>query len=415
MRAEMGKDPSRVPSSQLNLPPGFRFYPTDEELCVHYLCKKAACEPFDIPIIAEVELYKFDPWDLPQQALFGEKEWYFFSPRDRKYPNGSRPNRAAGSGYWKATGTDKAIHAMGGMRKVGVKKALVFYRGKAPKGEKTNWIMHEYRLADSAARSAKKKGTLRLDDWVLCRIYKKCSSAAQKPWGDAKEQSESSCLDNAASPTPLSGGDERLLSNQYRYQDLGAHDVNDDKRTVSLRELYSSDRAQPCAAAAFPSSNPYTQQQFEDRILSSFAGLAGGVAHLHPRGAWIKAERDLASSGDMSNADSPSNVLSSRHTSEMSVGEEDAAESNFVSFPSYSADQISSFPHSVYGTDTGMLLPSPTGAMAGTQSFFSSMLELDPGNVFGSLGSGDYNVSMRPFCKPPHQMSLDANISSYSN
>jgi len=42
--------------------------------------------------------------------------------------------------------------ASGGNReKVGVKKALVFYRGKPPKGLKTNWIMHEYRLADAAS------------------------------------------------------------------------------------------------------------------------------------------------------------------------------------------------------------------------------------------------------------------------
>ena len=85
------------------------------------------------------------------KATFGEHEWYFFSPRDRKYPNGARPNRAATSGYWKATGTDKPILASTGSReKVGVKKALVFYRGKPPKGLKTNWIMHEYRLADAA-------------------------------------------------------------------------------------------------------------------------------------------------------------------------------------------------------------------------------------------------------------------------
>ena len=86
------------------------------------------------------------------KAAFGEKEWYFFSPRDRKYPNGARPNRAAASGYWKATGTDKNIVASlaGGVREhFGVKKALVFYKGKPPKGVKTNWIMHEYRLVDT--------------------------------------------------------------------------------------------------------------------------------------------------------------------------------------------------------------------------------------------------------------------------
>ncbi|KAE9616982.1 hypothetical protein Lal_00034398 [Lupinus albus] len=164
--------PDKDPLAQLSLPPGFRFFPTDEELLVQYLCRKVAGHHFSLPIIAEIDLYKFDPWVLPGKAIFGEKEWYFFSPRDRKYPNGSRPNRVAGSGYWKATGTDKIITTEG--RKVGIKKALVFYIGKAPKGTKTNWIMHEYRLLDS---SRKNNGSAKLDDWVLCRIYKKNSSA----------------------------------------------------------------------------------------------------------------------------------------------------------------------------------------------------------------------------------------------
>ncbi|PON45667.1 NAC domain containing protein [Trema orientale] len=163
-----------------NLPPGFRFHPTDEELVVHYLKKKASSAPLPVAIIAEVDLYKFDPWELPAKATFGEQEWYFFSPRDRKYPNGARPNRAATSGYWKATGTDKPVLTSGGSQKVGVKKALVFYGGKPPKGIKTNWIMHEYRLAENKAINkppgcnlANKTNSLRLDDWVLCRIYKK--------------------------------------------------------------------------------------------------------------------------------------------------------------------------------------------------------------------------------------------------
>ncbi|KAL7131948.1 hypothetical protein ABFS83_12G039200 [Erythranthe nasuta] len=154
---------------QLSLPAGFRFHPTDEELVVHYLCRRCAGHQIAAPIIAEIDLYKFDPWQLPGMSLYGEKEWYFFSPRDRKYPNGSRPNRAAGAGYWKATGADKPV---GKPKTLGIKKALVFYAGKAPKGIKTNWIMHEYRLAN-VDRSAGKTNNLRLDDWVLCRIYNK--------------------------------------------------------------------------------------------------------------------------------------------------------------------------------------------------------------------------------------------------
>ncbi|CAO1946814.1 unnamed protein product [Urochloa humidicola] len=163
--------------SDLQLPPGFRFHPTDEELVMHYLCRRCAGLPIAVPIIAEIDLYKFDPWQLPRMALYGEKEWYFFSPRDRKYPNGSRPNRAAGTGYWKATGADKPV---GTPKPLAIKKALVFYAGKAPKGEKTNWIMHEYRLAD-VDRSARKKNSLRLDDWVLCRIYNKKGGLEKPP------------------------------------------------------------------------------------------------------------------------------------------------------------------------------------------------------------------------------------------
>jgi hypothetical protein len=140
----------RDAEAELNLPPGFRFHPTDEELVAHYLCARAAGRSPPVPIIAEVDLYRFDPWDLPERALFGRREWYFFTPRDRKYPNGSRPNRAAGTGYWKATGADKPVQHGG--RTMGIKKALVFYHGKPPRGVKTEWIMHEYRLADAGGK-----------------------------------------------------------------------------------------------------------------------------------------------------------------------------------------------------------------------------------------------------------------------
>ncbi|KAJ0836435.1 putative transcription factor NAM family [Helianthus annuus] len=154
------------------LPPGFRFHPTDEELITFYLCQKVSDSSFTAKAVAEVDLNKCEPWDLPAKASMGEKEWYFFSLRDRKYPTGLRTNRATVAGYWKTTGKDKEIFR--GTVLVGMKKTLVFYRGRAPKGEKTNWVMHEYRLDTTHAFKPNK------EEWVVCRIFQK-SSIAKKP------------------------------------------------------------------------------------------------------------------------------------------------------------------------------------------------------------------------------------------
>lgn len=154
----------------IDLPPGFRFHPTDEEIITHYLTEKVMNSCFSACAIGEVDLNKSEPWDLPKKAKMGEKEWYFFCQRDRKYPTGMRTNRATEAGYWKATGKDKEIYK-GKNCLVGMKKTLVFYRGRAPKGEKTNWVMHEYRLEGKFSYYNLPKASK--DEWVVCRVFHK--------------------------------------------------------------------------------------------------------------------------------------------------------------------------------------------------------------------------------------------------
>ncbi|KAG4193311.1 hypothetical protein ERO13_A07G213700v2 [Gossypium hirsutum] len=91
------------------LPPGFRFYPSDEELVCHYLYKKIANEEVLKGTLVEIDLHTCEPWQLPEVAKLNANEWYFFSFRDRKYATGFRTNRATTSGYWKATGKDRTV------------------------------------------------------------------------------------------------------------------------------------------------------------------------------------------------------------------------------------------------------------------------------------------------------------------
>ncbi|KAI4330784.1 hypothetical protein MLD38_029037 [Melastoma candidum] len=159
--------------------PGFRFHPTDEELVGFYLRRKMENKPLSIELIRQVDIYKYDPWDLPKVSTVGEKEWYFFCIRGRKYRNSIRPNRVTGSGFWKATGIDKPIYSSGNRQVcIGLKKSLVYYRGSAGKGTKTDWMMHEFRLPPAGSNDASINNDVARDAevWTICRVLRRVPS-----------------------------------------------------------------------------------------------------------------------------------------------------------------------------------------------------------------------------------------------
>ncbi|XP_004230640.1 NAC domain-containing protein 104 [Solanum lycopersicum] len=160
--------------SNVKLPPGFRFYPTDEELVVHFLQRKAALLPCHPDVIPDLNLYPYDPWDLDGKAMVEGNKWYFYSRRTQ--------SRITENGYWKSLGVDEPIFSTGHNNNnnniVGMKKYYAFYLGELPEGVKTNWVMQEFSLnsesSSGSSRSSSKRRTRSKIDysgWVICRVY----------------------------------------------------------------------------------------------------------------------------------------------------------------------------------------------------------------------------------------------------
>ncbi|XP_047321874.1 NAC domain-containing protein 90-like [Impatiens glandulifera] len=129
---------------------GFRFYPTEEELVSFYLHNKLLHQttPQIDSLIPLIDIYSIQPSRLP--SLAGElcpkdtEQWFFFTARQEREARGGRSNRTTSSGYWKATGSPSHVYSADN-RVIGVKRTMVFYKGRAPTGTKTKWKMNEYK------------------------------------------------------------------------------------------------------------------------------------------------------------------------------------------------------------------------------------------------------------------------------
>ncbi|XP_066390539.1 NAC domain-containing protein 41-like [Miscanthus floridulus] len=211
--------PAQAPTQ---LPPGFRFHPTDEELVVLYLRRQALARPLPAAVIPVVhDVARLDPWDLPGAS---EGEGYFFSLRRAPATGRGSRRRRAGSGYWKATGKEKPVFlqcgggGVGGKRQllVGVKTALAFHRSEPPApSSRTGWIMHEYRLAvpRGVAEQRKKNASQGCvaepgpGEWVVCRVFLKNNRpGSSRPNRDANSET----LGHRASAAHV-GGQQPLL------------------------------------------------------------------------------------------------------------------------------------------------------------------------------------------------------------
>ncbi|KFK40091.1 hypothetical protein AALP_AA3G329300 [Arabis alpina] len=246
-------------SKEINLP-GFRFHPTEEELLDFYLKNMVYGKMPKVEVIGFLNIYRHDPWDLPLLSRIGEREWYFFVPRERKYGNGGRPSRITEKGYWKATGSDRKIISLSEPKRViGLKKTLVFYRGRAPGGSKTDWVMNEFRMPDNCPLPK---------DVVLCKIYRKATSLKV-----LEQRAEMEAKMNQNSPLSSSetisfvGKEEDLMMTSFPYpqvvamkednnnimlQDHTENAKNQEKQRETERKESSSSVKLPCGVSPLP-------------------------------------------------------------------------------------------------------------------------------------------------------------------
>ncbi|KAE8009907.1 hypothetical protein FH972_006313 [Carpinus fangiana] len=128
-----------------SIPPGWRFRPTKRHL-LQYLKAKILNKPLPGNRIPEVDLYAHHPQDLVEIKV-----------------------------------DDKII---------GYQNSLDYYEGKNP-NDRTDWKMHELRMTNDIAPPIKIGGQgMKLNDWVLCKVYENSRKAKIREEEEEEEDQE---------------------------------------------------------------------------------------------------------------------------------------------------------------------------------------------------------------------------------
>ncbi|KAK9740293.1 hypothetical protein RND81_03G024600 [Saponaria officinalis] len=237
--SSLRQPPSSLPSK---LPPGCRFYPSEEQLLSYYLHHKnkpsvaVGCGVL-YDTIHEINLYDYNPFELPEVASFrfgyrGQKRhWYCYTAL---IGEDEREKRRAGFGFWKRKGKarDVTCNSDSGKGVLGRRKCFIFYleKCKGKKSVKTDWFMYEYALLDNVKTT-----------YAVCRIFVKSGHR-----NNISEHALSSCAEQSAKTvrhigTQHDGSDLCLVDDDKAHEDF-TNEVTVGEATQLIGEIPQSDQ-----------------------------------------------------------------------------------------------------------------------------------------------------------------------------
>ncbi|CAI9283414.1 unnamed protein product [Lactuca saligna] len=172
---------------KIQMPIGYRFRPTDEEIIIHYLRPKVFSFPLPATAILHAHhLFLHHPSRLPGNP---KEKKYFFCKTSSHRPF-SNP-----AGFWKPIiNSHKFILAPGCNHPIGFKKCFVFYQISNQRRSRTPWILHQFRLLYPLPN--------KMEEWTVCSIHmsKKHNKSQQRIHKKEEESIEHDSMEDDFGP-----------------------------------------------------------------------------------------------------------------------------------------------------------------------------------------------------------------------